>query len=576
MSELFVLRALVFAGGCFAASSLVFALAWCATRFVRRAGLRHALWFAAFGAALLVPAAALMAPPGVVFERRVAAEQAPPIYVEVAQVPAVHEAGVQKISGAPTPSWPGMPNMETRDIAVALLIAWSLGALWVLSRLALGGIALSALRRNSKPHALASSDLPRLDTRGRECELRLAAGEDGPITWGVFKPVILLPHSAARWPRARLQAVLLHELAHVRRRDGLTQLLAFVVCALLWPNPLAWLAARSLRREAEIAADDQVIVSGVRPSAYAGELLGLASEFRGRRGLAVAMAGQSALEARVKSALAPNPSRSGVSPMDIFKVVSLGVAVTALLAFARPDVVDAKDGPQRVVDMSSPAPMTAPTPMTAPPPMAAPTPAAAPTPETDPTPAVDPAAPAEPVVIDDEGPSDGNIVVRETRDRHGRKVRVVHMGHIDHAQIQAAVEQAHRAEAEIARIQPQIDRAIAAAKIDEKTARAIAKVEPQIRAEVARAIAKVQPAIHQAMVQVRISQKAIEAAARAHAHMIRMERHVDNAMEHDDEAGADADDDSAAGNEADDDHDADENGDESEPEDSPEHASAHE
>jgi beta-lactamase regulating signal transducer with metallopeptidase domain len=515
MSELFVLRALVFAGGCFAAATLIFALAWCATRPVARAGLRHTLWLAAFAAALLVPLAALVVPAGMVFERRVAVEV--PAYVEVAPAaaPVVHEASVA----------PSLPKLDARDIAIALFVLWSLGALWTLSRLALGSVALSSLRRRSKPHALSPADLPKLQTRGRECELRLAAGEDGPITWGVIRPVILLPHSAATWPRARLQAVLLHELAHVRRRDSLTQLLAFIVCALHWPNPLAWIAARALRREAEIAADDQVIVSGVKPSAYAGELLSLAGEFRGRRGLAVAMAGQSALEARVKSALAPNPSRSGVSPMDILKVVSLGVAVTALLAFARPDVVDAQDVSQKTlpaVDMTAPA-----------------------------DPAVEPAPAAEPAIVDDESdatvaPAPGDIVVHETRDRHGRKVqKIVRIGHVDHQQIEAAMEQARQAEAEIAKIQPEIDRAIAAAKIDEKTARALEKIEPQIRAEVARAIAKARPAIRQTMAQVRISQEAVEAAARAHERaVVRIEKHDEDSMDKDDEADNDADNDS--------------------------------
>jgi len=545
MSELFVLRALVFAGGCFAASGLAFALAAVATHFVRRAGLRHALWLASFGIALLMPLATLMAPPSVVFEHRVAV----PTYIEVPAMtePAMHEASV-----APAPS---LPAIGMCDVAIALLIVWSIGALWTLSRLALGGLALSSLRRNSKPHALAPADLPKLDTRGRECELRLAAGEDGPITWGILRPIILLPHSAAHWPRARLQAVLLHELAHVRRRDSLTQLLAFIVCALHWPNPLAWIAARALRREAEIAADDQVIVSGVKPSAYAGELLGLASEFRGRRGLAVAMAGQSALEARVKSALAPNPSRSGVSPMDVFKVVSLGLAVTALLAFARPDVVDAQNVQQQALPAVEPAPA----------------PAAEPAPANE----------SAPIVIDDEEGPGSHPVIREVHDHHGHKVvRIVHLDHMtpaDHARVEAAMVQAHRAEAEIARIQPEIDRAIAAARIDEKTARAMAKVEPQIRAEVARAIAKVQPAIRNAMVQVRISQKAMEASARAHARtVVRMEKHIDD--ETDNDSGADNDNDVDNDNDAGDDteNDAADDRDESEPEDTQVNPAPHE
>jgi len=241
--------------------------------------------------------------------------------------------------------------------------------------------------------------------------------------------------------------------------------------------------------------------------------------------------------------------------MDIFKVVSLGVAVTALLAIARPDVVDAQNVSQGVSQQQLPAvDMSAPT--------AEPALAVEPTPVAD-----DERAPVADPVADDESndvvtPAPGDVVVHETRDRHGRKVvktvHIVHVGRVNHAQIQAAMEEAHRAEAEIARIQPEIDRAIAAAKIDEKTARALEKVEPQIRAEVARAIARAQPAIRAAMAQVRASANEMRAAARAHARaVVRIEKDTDEASEHDEDANDDADNDDNAG----DDHD------EAEPED---------
>src|SRR5262249_18264100 len=155
----------------------------------------------------------------------------------------------------------------------------------------------------------------------------------------------------------RLQAVLLHELAHVRRLDGLMQMLSLLACAVYWFNPLMWIGARELRREAEIAADDAVLVSGMKPSAYAGGLLQLAAQFNGRRALAgVAMPAPSSLETRVKSVLALNNLRKGVTPMDAFKVALLGAAATALIAVMRPDVVEAQD-----VAAPMPAPIAAPT-----------------------------------------------------------------------------------------------------------------------------------------------------------------------------------------------------------------------
>ena len=83
----------------------------------------------------------------------------------------------------------------------------------------------------------------------------------------------MLPDAARQWSGEQLRSVLLHELAHIKRRDTIVQLLAQVACALHWFNPLVWFAAWRLHVERERACDDLVLASGVRPSAYAGHLL---------------------------------------------------------------------------------------------------------------------------------------------------------------------------------------------------------------------------------------------------------------------------------------------------------------
>jgi beta-lactamase regulating signal transducer with metallopeptidase domain len=112
--------------------------------------------------------------------------------------------------------------------------------------------------------------------------------------------------------------VLLHELAHVKRWDWLTQLAARLACALYWWHPLAWVAARRLREERELACDDLVLAHGTVASTYAADLLEIARVFRVSPASAlagVAMARRSQLAGRLLAVLdAARSRRSQVRP----------------------------------------------------------------------------------------------------------------------------------------------------------------------------------------------------------------------------------------------------------------------
>jgi TonB family protein len=151
-----------------------------------------------------------------------------------------------------------------------------------------------------------------------------------PLTWGILRPVVLLPEGAREWPPARLRTVLLHELAHVARLDLLAQAIAQAACCLYWFHPLAWMAARQLRKERERACDDAVLNRGVAAPDYAGHLMDLVRALAATRARwedAPAMAEAPDLESRVRALLDSTRSRYPLSRRAAIAIASVAMAV---------------------------------------------------------------------------------------------------------------------------------------------------------------------------------------------------------------------------------------------------------
>lgn len=265
-------------------ATLGLVLATAAVRLARRASAttRHRLWSLGLLAALalpvlgpLTPAIARLPVPGAIVRN-----SAPPLAAPVSVAPPV----VAAVAVTPAaPSAPAFRAPEALAISPAAMVAglWLAGALVVLAGRGRGLVARGFLRRQARPPAdTAWSE--RVADLGRELGLRRPVTllespiASVPMTWGTWRPVVVLPTAARNWPADQRRAVLLHELAHVRRNDAALGALAHLACALHWPNPLVWLAARRLRAEAEHAADDRVLTRGLRPSLYAGHLLAVA------------------------------------------------------------------------------------------------------------------------------------------------------------------------------------------------------------------------------------------------------------------------------------------------------------
>jgi beta-lactamase regulating signal transducer with metallopeptidase domain len=273
----------------------VFFLAWLAALMLRRssAAQRHFVWTLAVAGALVLPLAVAASPRFAVpvLPARSAIERLPSATNPTAPTPAaptLHAApdavgpsqravGASTVVGAPARGVPGVADL--------LWVLWATGATGVALLVAASLIGAASLARRARPagdHALIAEfdDARRALGLGPNARLLIATGSTMPMTWGALHPVVLLPAAAPSWSPARQRAVLMHELAHVRRRDWLTQLAARVACALYWWNPLVWVAARKLREEREHACDDLVLAQGARASDYASELLDIARSLR--------------------------------------------------------------------------------------------------------------------------------------------------------------------------------------------------------------------------------------------------------------------------------------------------------
>jgi TonB family protein len=226
-------------------------------------------------------------------------------------------------------------------LAIAVLLVWALGFSLVLLRLLTGLARLAWVSAHAKPlfdddwlrTVLELSSLHKTTRTVRllQCSSPLAM----PLTWGIFRPVIVLPSSAAHWPEDRRGIVLSHELAHIARHDWLLQICAEFARAIYWFHPLAWLAAARLRQESERASDDAVLRSGIAPSHYASQLLDLARtlENSGRAwSTALAIARPSNLERRFAAMLNPSINRRRLSPKA--KLLIPFVALCFLLPLA--------------------------------------------------------------------------------------------------------------------------------------------------------------------------------------------------------------------------------------------------
>ncbi len=257
---------------------------------VRSGGLRHAAWTAVLGAMLLmpllkyflpaIPVAGLPVRPAVVAGARL---PEPPAYSQAASPmpspPMTGQGGVSVPSqDAALASEPMVdPVPPTPVVPLVLLAVYVAGTTVLAARLLLGWRQVNRLACMASPVEVPQQD-PGTAAQFRESDLIVT-----PLSVGVLSQKVILPTGWRRWSDEKLQAVLAHECAHVRRHDPLVALLAHLNRCVFWFHPLSWWLERKLATTAEQACDEAAVRAIGERQRYAAILLDMADAVR-RRG----------------------------------------------------------------------------------------------------------------------------------------------------------------------------------------------------------------------------------------------------------------------------------------------------
>ena len=335
---------------------------------------RHLVWFVSLGALLLIPVLASWSPIRLAILPSDAA--APTVGAPTSNPPAdINVPALVAPTIAPPASGPASsvsaPGVERAANTVREIVSpntpwfgilsdpkllfgiWATVAVLFAGWLAFGALSVHRIIRRSRP--LESHDwLNPLWEVADRLELdkapRLVRSDDAkmPFACGLLRPTIVLPAESDSWTLDRRRAVLLHELAHVRRRDLLGHTVGRFACALYWFHPLVWTAAKRLRSESERACDDLALNCGARASDYAEHLLDIVTGVRHHAtpAVALAMARRKEFEGRMLAILDPELRRGAPSRRQTVGLVG-GLAVLSLVVGAAVPVARAADGSVR-------------------------------------------------------------------------------------------------------------------------------------------------------------------------------------------------------------------------------------
>jgi beta-lactamase regulating signal transducer with metallopeptidase domain len=241
----------------------------------------------------------------------------------------------------PPPSWHGEITLSS-SWAFCLFAAWAAGSGLLLLRMSVGLWRVLQIRRNCSDLEFASLDpaiarMLRDFVSRRRVKLCVSCDVAVPAAIGFFRPAIVFPAwLLPQLSTGEIKVILLHELAHLLRRDDWTNLAQKIVKAVFFFHPAVWWIENRLTLEREMACDDIVLAQTSSPRAYVSSLISFAEKLQNARGLALAQALVSRMHQmslRVAQILdAKRPSRTGLWK----PVLGLSAGMLALALGAAP------------------------------------------------------------------------------------------------------------------------------------------------------------------------------------------------------------------------------------------------
>jgi beta-lactamase regulating signal transducer with metallopeptidase domain len=251
--------------------------------------------------------------------------------------------------------------------AIYAFLAWGLFALLGLFRVAIGLWQVRQVRSHCVAIDAASLDPALRVTVGgfrsvRPVQVCVSDRVQVPTAIGFIKPLVVLPAWSMReLSSSELNAILLHELAHLRRWDDWTNLAQKLLRAVFFFHPAVWWIEGKLSLEREMACDDAVLAETANPRAYARCLVSVAEKSLVRRGLAMAQAAVSRVRQtsqRVAQILDVNRSNATRIWKPALGMMAAFAMVCVALLPRRPELVSFHDPAATMAVSASTSPQT--------------------------------------------------------------------------------------------------------------------------------------------------------------------------------------------------------------------------